>query len=191
MITPTPLKASLDKVGFGGGCHWCTEAVFQSLIGAEKVEQGWIASEGEASTFSEAVIVHFDASRISLEVLIEIHLHTHKSTSEHSMRKKYRSAIYYFDAEQHETVNRLLNDFQTKFNDRLITQILPYIRFRPSGMEIENYYFKNPKKPFCKSFIDPKLKLLLSTFSTVTDKEKLKHLNPNSYEFNTKSKELP
>lgn len=179
-----------ERIGFGGGCHWCTEAVFQSLLGVEKVEQGWIASQGEASTFSEAVIVYFDASQISLKVLIEIHLHTHKSTSEHSLRKKYRSAIYYFDAEQHETVNQLLNDFRTNFDNQLITQVLPYIKFKPSGMEIENYYYKNPNKPFCTSFIDPKLKLLLSTFSTVTDKEKLKHLNPNSYESTTKSEEL-
>jgi len=179
-----------ERIGFGGGCHWCTEAVFQSLIGVEKVEQGWIASEGEANAFSEAVIVHFDTARISLEVLIEIHLHTHKSTSAHSMRKKYRSAIYYFIEEQQGTVNQFLNDFRTDFDNQLITQVLPFIEFKPSGMEIENYYYKNPNKPFCTSFIDPKLKLLLSTFSSYADDEKLKHLNLNSYESDTKSKEL-
>ncbi len=100
---------NLEKIGFGGGCHWCTEAVFQSLKGVEKVEQGWIASEGEASTLSEAVIVHFDTSQISLVLLIEIHLLTHESTSEHSMRKKYRSAIYYFDVEQQVALNQLFN----------------------------------------------------------------------------------
>jgi peptide-methionine (S)-S-oxide reductase len=170
---------NLEKIGFGGGCHWCTEAVFQSLKGVEKVEQGWIASEGEASTLSEAVIVHFDTSQISLVLLIEIHLLTHESTSEHSMSKKYRSAIYYFDVEQQVALNQLFNGFQFKFDNRLITQVLPYVKFKPSGAEIENYYYKNPKKPFCTSFIDPKLKFLLSTFSTLADKEKLKHLYPN------------
>jgi len=181
---------NFDKIGFGGGCHWCTEAVFQSLKGVEKVEQGWIASEGGASTFSEAVIVHFDAARISLEVLIEIHLHTHNSTSDHSMRKKYRSAIYYFCEEQRLSINQFFEGLQNKFNNQLITRVLPYVKFKPSGDEILNYYYKNPKKPFCESFINPKLKLLLSTFSTYTDKEKLKHLNTNSYESDTKSKEL-
>ena len=135
-----------QKIGFGGGCHWCTEAVFQSLKGVQKVEQGWIASEVEAAVFSEAVIVHFDASRISLKILIEIHLYTHKSTSQHSMRKKYRSAIYYFDKEQQTMVNRLLSNLQPNFDNRLITQVLPYVSFRPSGAAIENYYYKNPKK---------------------------------------------
>lgn len=180
----------MELIGFGGGCHWCTEAVFQSLKGVTKVEQGWIASEGEANTFSEAVIVHFDAAQISLNDLIEIHLHTHKSTSQHSMRMKYRSAIYYFDSEQEVSINQLLSGLQSKFDNQLITRVLPYSRFKPSGEEIENYYYKNPKKPFCTTFIDPKLKLLLSTFSTFTDKEKLKHLNPNSYESASKSKKL-
>ncbi len=170
---------SLTKIGFGGGCHWCTEAVFQAIKGVEKVQQGWIASQDEATAFSEAVIVHFDASSISVRVLIEIHLRTHKSTSEHSMRTKYRSAIYYFNAEQHIIVRQLLNEFQSEFDHQLITQLLPYQKFKPSGSTMENYYFKNPKKPFCTSYIDPKLNLLRSTFASHTNKEKLKHLNPN------------
>ncbi|MFT4831775.1 MAG: peptide-methionine (S)-S-oxide reductase [Psychroserpens sp.] len=170
---------NLVKIGFGGGCHWCTEAVFQSLKGVEKVDQGWIASEGKAIAFSEAVIVHFDASQIPLPVLVEVHLRTHKSTSEHSMRNKYRSAIYYFNTEQKLILRDLLNEFQPKFDNPLITKVLPYQKFKTSGIDLENYYFKNPKKPFCTSYIDPKLNLLKSTFSTYTDKEKLKHLNPN------------
>ncbi len=74
----------IDKIGFGGGCHWCTKAVFQSLNGVNNVKQGWIASDGEAFAFSEAVIVEYNAKIIPLEVLIEVHLRTHKSTSEHS-----------------------------------------------------------------------------------------------------------
>jgi len=95
----------LTKVAFGGGCYWCTEAVFQSLIGVEKVAQGFISSEGKNDSFSEAVIVYFN-EKITLKTLIEIHLHTHKSTKEHSMRTKYRSAIYYFTKEQKKKVFR-------------------------------------------------------------------------------------
>lgn len=168
---------SLTKIGFGGGCHWCTEAVFQAIKGVEKVEQGWIASQDEATAFSEAVIVHFDASKISQKILIEIHLRTHKSSSKHSMRTKYRSAIYFFNAEQHILIKQLFHEFQSEFNNLLITQLLPYKKFKPTEINFENYYFNNPSKPFCTSYIDPKLNLLRSTFSAYTDEEKLKHLN--------------
>jgi peptide-methionine (S)-S-oxide reductase len=73
-------------VGLGGGCHWCTEGVFTSLIGITKVDQGWIASNSEHFSLYEAIEVYFDPAVISLSDLIEIHLHTHASSSNHSMR---------------------------------------------------------------------------------------------------------
>lgn len=166
----------LGKIGFGGGCHWCTEAVFQSLKGVAGVDQGWIASEGEATTFSEAVIVAYDMSKIPLKALIEIHLLTHKSTSDHSMRKKYRSAVYVFSESQDAEVNMILESFQAEFDHALITQVLPFIEFKPSKEEFKAYYYKNPHKPFCENFINPKLKLLLKRFSQYTNKDKLDHL---------------
>lgn len=84
----------LQKIGLGGGCHWCTEAYFLSLKGVEKVEQGWIASTPPNDAFSEAVLVHYDPSQIPLPVLIAIHLHTHAATKAHAFRSKYRSAVY-------------------------------------------------------------------------------------------------
>src|SRR3954451_12716902 len=96
-------KITYNKIGFGGGCHWCTEAVFLSLKGVEQVEQGWIASQPPYDAFSEAVVVTYDPLVITLTDLITIHLHTHASTSNHSMRQKYRSAVYWFDAEE-ETI---------------------------------------------------------------------------------------
>jgi peptide-methionine (S)-S-oxide reductase len=93
------------------------------------------------------------------------------------MRKKYRSAIYYFNEEERELILAILKRFQSKFDNQLITQVLSFVSFKPSGNEIQNYYYKNPVKPFCTSFISPKLKLLLSSFSIFTDTEKLKHLN--------------
>ncbi|MGJ8551149.1 peptide-methionine (S)-S-oxide reductase [Winogradskyella wichelsiae] len=153
------------KIAFGGGCHWCTEAVFQSLKGVSNVEQGFIASHDENSSFSEAVILYYDADIISLQVLIEIHLRTHKSTSTHSMREKYRSAIYSFSGTQKIESETILKKFQPIFKNKLITKVYPFSAFKASRKAIQNYYQKNPKKPFCERFINPKLKLLLIDFS--------------------------
>lgn len=99
----------MQRIAFGGGCHWCTEAIFQQLRGFSQVEQGWISStHSEATTPSEAVIVHFDRSIISLDILTEIHLFTHNATSNHNLREKYRSAVYIFsDVQRKETQNIL------------------------------------------------------------------------------------
>ena len=169
--------SAVQKIGFGGGCHWCTEAVFQSLIGVEQVEQGWIASEGEAFAFSEAVIVHYRPNEISLEVLIEIHLHTHKSTSAHSMREKYRSAIYFYSEEERELLASILKQLNNYFDDQLVTQILPFSSFKPSREAIKNYYYSNPNKPFCETFINPKLTLLTQRYSNYANMDNLQHLN--------------
>jgi peptide-methionine (S)-S-oxide reductase len=167
---------SESKIALDGGCHWCTEAVFQSLIGVFKVEQGYVASIGNASSLSEAVIVHFNAKDISLKTLIEIHLYTHKSTSNHAMRIKYRSAVYTFSEVQKQEVGQIIETFQIVFEDKLITQVYPFQTFKASRSEITNYYYKNPKKPFCKRFINPKLEVLLNQFSSAVNQEKLEHL---------------
>ena len=163
--------ARLTKIALGGGCHWCTEAVFQSLKGVNLVEQGFVASTNENSSFSEAIIVHFDTEIISLQILIKIHLHTHKSTSAHSMRKKYRSAIYTYSVAQFNTSLNILKGFQTEFDNKLITKVLPFSEFKASREAIQNYYQKNPDKPFCRRFINPKLEVLLEKFSDQLNQE--------------------
>ena len=166
----------LTKIAFGGGCHWCTEAVFQSLKGVEKVDQGWISSTEKNNAFSEAVIVHSNVQQIDLKTLIEIHLLTHKSTSNHSMRKKYRSAVYYFSQDQKKEVFKLIEKIQSNFENKIITKTLEFKGFKPSTEEFRNYYQTNPDKPFCKNYINPKLKLLINKFSNLVNNCKVSHL---------------
>ncbi len=155
----------LRKIGLGGGCHWCTEAVFQSLKGVFKVAQGFIASTGVYDSFSEGVIVHFSEETISLKDIIAIHLHTHNSTSQYSMRSKYRSAVYAFSDEDTGLISGLLEELQSDFDKSLITQVLPFKKFKPSESQFHDYYFTDPERPFCKTHIAPKLLLLKAKFS--------------------------
>lgn len=148
------------KIGFGGGCHWCTEAVYQSLRGIERVDQGFVASVSPDDTFSEAVIVEFDPIIIPREVLIEIHLRTHASMSEHSMRKKYRSAIYVFSDEQGIDAQRDLKELQRGFDKKLITRVLLFASFKHSEDRYKNYYQNKKESPFSQCYIDPKIGLL-------------------------------
>ena len=148
----------------GGGCHWCTEAVFNALKGVEKVEQGYLAAFGENNVFSEGVIVHYRPSAIRLHDLIKVHLHTHASTSAHSFREKYRSAIYSFDSKEIKEVEKILTEFQNNFKDKLITKVLAFRDFKASREQIQDYYKKNQNAPFCQRYIIPKLQLINEHF---------------------------
>ena len=175
------MLVNIEKIPFGGGCHWCTEAVFQSLKGVIEVEQGFVSSDGENESFSEAVIVHFDIEKIILKTLVEIHLLTHKSTSEHAMRKKYRSAIYYFDRNQKKEVVKILDDLQARIDSKIITKILAYKSFKSSDERFLNYYFNNPSKPFCETYINPKLQVLMQHYGKYVDAQRLKIPNYESH----------
>lgn len=154
-----------SKIALGGSCHWCTEAIFQALKGVSKVSQGWIASIDENESFSEAVIIEFNENLIDLKTIIEVHLHTHSCTSNHSMREKYRSAIYYYSDEQKKDALEIITHLQKDFENKIITQVIPFQFFRLNIEEQLNYYQKNPEKPFCKNIINPKLKKILALFS--------------------------
>lgn len=154
----------LRKIGFGGGCHWCTEAVFQSINGVANVEQGFIASTGVHTDFSEAVVVHFSEDSISLKDIIAIHLHTHNSTSQHAMRNKYRSAVYVFSDVDINAISMVLESLQDDFHEKLITQVLPFRTFKSSSSQFHNYYDTDPERPFCKTHIHPKLQILKAKY---------------------------
>lgn len=164
------LIKSLEKIAFGGGCHWCTEAVFQTLKGVHKVEQGFIASAVPNDSFSEGVMVHYDPQIVRLEQLLEVHLHTHKSTSNHSFRTKYRSAMYWFKEEQESAFAKAILHLQPQFSKPIITKALPMITFKLNDESFLDYYKRNPKAPFCTRYIDPKLKLLKEHFKEVIHK---------------------
>ena len=163
----------MSVIGLGGGCHWCTEGVFKSLLGVENVNQGWIASAEDSESYSEAIEVRFNESIITLHDLINIHLHTHAATSNHSMRQKYRSAIYVYDEKQHQPAMESLSKLSLSFDKPVITQVYRFADFRQNKTELLNYFYTSPTRPFCKTYIHPKLKILLSEFKRHVDTEKL------------------
>ncbi|MEM7731762.1 MAG: peptide-methionine (S)-S-oxide reductase [Pseudomonadota bacterium] len=157
--------SDLTTIGFGGGCHWCTEAVFASLRGVATVEQGFAKSGPPNDGWSEAVRIEFDLSLIPLRVLTEVHLRTHSATSSHKMRGKYRSAVYVVSETQTDEVHDLLQELQNEFETPLVTQVLPMTGFRLSDPRFHRYFERNEGGPFCTRYIDPKLAFLRERFS--------------------------
>jgi peptide-methionine (S)-S-oxide reductase len=112
-----------DKIALGGGCHWCTEAVFQSLLGVLKVEQGYVASIGDNGSFSEAVIV-FLIRMISLQTLIEIHLQPIK-VAQIILCELNTDRQFIRFLNQRQEVVQIIETLQ-KLEKKLITQVFPF-----------------------------------------------------------------
>ena len=153
------------RAGFGGGCHWCTEAVFKSLQGIGEVKQGFISSDAPHDTFSEAVDVTWDDDQIGFDDLIAVHLATHASTSRHKMRGKYRSAVYVHSDEDAAEAWRILDRIATETDSVFVTEVMAHRDFKPSDQRFQDYYTKNREGPFCESYIEPKLALLRQRFA--------------------------
>lgn len=151
---------NLAGITLGGGCHWCTEAVFQRLSGVIEVEQGWARSNPPADEWSEAVTVHFNPEQISLTELVRVHLYTHSATKAHSLRGKYRSALYSCNESQQQQLTEILATLADEFLQPLVTLILPLEGFKASPAEYQNYYQTDPDRPFCQVYIAPKLEKL-------------------------------
>ena len=153
----------LARIGLGGGCHWCTEGVFVSLQGVHRVDQGWIASQPPHDALSEAIVVHYDPTVVTLAELIAVHLRTHSAAGNHPLRERYRSAVYYFDGEAPST-EAALNTVAESIPGSVITRALPFVTFKASLPEHWDYYRADPERPFCVRYIQPKLDALARTY---------------------------
>jgi peptide-methionine (S)-S-oxide reductase len=155
----------MEKIGLGGGCHWCTEGVFQSLRGVAQVDQGFVRSDPPADGWAEGVIVQFDASAISLGTLIEVHLRTHSAFRPFTPTAKYRSAVYVFDEIQQRDAAAAIAAMQPEFEKPIETRILAFRGFKLSDPRFLNYYQTDPERPFCRRYIDPKLEIIRRNFA--------------------------
>ncbi|KQC33178.1 peptide methionine sulfoxide reductase [Nonlabens sp. YIK11] len=149
-----------QTLGLGGGCHWCTEAVFQQLKGVSNVRQGYIKSESPIDSWSEAILLDIDPAMVSFEKILDVHLATHASTVAHQRRSEYRSAVYVMNDAQMEEVKVVMSSLSRKRNKKYITQILPFADFKASRESIQDYYRTRPDAPFCVKYIEPKLEIV-------------------------------
>lgn len=157
----------MEKIGLGGGCHWCTEGVFQALRGVHQVDQGFIQSEAPSDAWAEGVIVGFDSTMISLETLAEVHLRTHSANGSYAPDGRYRSAIYVFAESQRLVAARVVDQFARGSGEAARTLVLPFVGFKPSQARYQNYYRSDPGRPFCRRYIDPKLDYIRRHFAHI------------------------
>lgn len=157
----------------GGGCFWCSEAVFVELRGVERVVSGYTGGHVENPTYkqicgkqtghAEVVQITFDPAIISFQSLLEVFFTTHDPTTLNrqgaDVGPQYRSAVFYHNEGQRETAVSVINAFteQTIWPNPIVTEVTPADVFYPAEEYHQNYYANNPYQGYCMAVIAPKV----------------------------------
>jgi peptide-methionine (S)-S-oxide reductase len=177
----------MEKATFGGGCFWCTEAIFKRLKGVSEVVSGYAGGLMDDPSYSvvstgstghaESVQITFDPSIISYHILLEVFFATHNPTTPNQqgadMGTQYRSIIFYHSGEQQKQAEEEISTLEKekKYDSPIVTEVVPFKSFYTAEEYHQNYYDANPTYPYCSVVIDPKIKKLLSQFGDKVKEE--------------------
>jgi len=157
----------------GGGCFWCTEAVFGEMIGVIRVEPGYSGGQLANPTYeqvstgttghAEVVQITFDADVISFREILESFFAMHDPTTLNrqgsDMGTQYRSIIFYHNSEQKAISQELIGELDNAkaYDAPIVTQVKPFKAFFKAEDYHKNYFKRNPEKPYCRLIIAPKI----------------------------------
>ena len=164
---------------YGGGCFWCTEAVFQRLNGVKSVVSGYAGGKNPNPTYeevctgtsghAEVIQIEFDPSKISYESLLDIFWVAHDPTTLNrqgaDVGTQYRSVIFYHNDRQKEAAEKSKKAAASQFKDPIVTEISPLPKFYKAEAYHQNYYNNNPNAGYCRVVIRPKLDKLVKKLS--------------------------
>jgi peptide methionine sulfoxide reductase msrA/msrB len=160
------------KATFGGGCFWCTEALFQQLKGVTKVKSGYSGGAIINPTYrevcsgmtghAEAIEVSYNPDEISFEDLLKIHLTTHNPTTPNrqgaDVGTQYRSIIFYRNEAEKAATAKVIAEVQPSFDAKIITELKSFDAFFTAEANHQDYYNNNSEGRYCQAVIDPKLR---------------------------------
>jgi peptide-methionine (S)-S-oxide reductase len=171
---PATMTESTELATLGGGCFWCVEAVFERFNGVIDVVSGYAGGHTPNPTYeqvcsdttghAEVVQIKFDPRRITFAQLLEIFWEAHDPTTLNrqgaDVGHHYRSIILFHDDAQKETALASKRKAATRFQDPIVTEIVPLEAFYRAEEYHQDYFRKNPDAPYCKIVISPKLRKL-------------------------------
>ncbi len=177
----------MNTAVFGGGCFWCTEAVFQMLKGVSKVESGYAGGELENPSYervsggntghAEVIRVTYDPAIISYEDLLTVFFGSHDPTTPNrqgnDVGEQYRSVIFYTSDEEKVVAEKLMDDVQKSLTDgtRVVTQILPLTKFFAAEDYHKDYFKTNTSASYCQLIIEPKVEKVRKRFAELVNPE--------------------
>jgi peptide-methionine (S)-S-oxide reductase len=181
---PTPEKPVKEALAtFGGGCFWCTEAVYLRVDGVLGVQSGYAGGQDDAPTYesvstgetghAEVIQVRYDPARVSYTKLLDVFFATHDPTTLNAQGAdhgtQYRSIVLTHDAEQarlaRETIAALTK--AKTFADPIVTEVAPYTRFFPAEAYHQDFFARNPRQGYCRAVVAPKVEKFEKKFGDI------------------------
>jgi len=167
-------KVNMETIVLGGGCFWCTEAVFEKLDGIKDVISGYAGGEILNPTYkqictgntghAEVIKITFDSAVISFTAILDIFGDCHDPTTLNrqgaDVGTQYRSTIMYLTEKQKELAIQWKEKLSKKLEDPVVTEIVAVPVFYSAEEYHQDYYRKNPNEGYCNFVIRPKLKKL-------------------------------
>jgi peptide-methionine (S)-S-oxide reductase len=180
MANDVPVPKLICKATFGGGCFWCTEAVYAQIKGVKSVTSGYIGGEVPNPTYkdvctgltghAEAVEIEYDPAVVPYEKLLEVFFATHDPTTKNrqgaDVGTQYRSGVFYHDDEQkriaEEVIKRL--DASGAFPAKIVTEVTKATTFYPAEDYHQDYFANNARQPYCQAVVAPKVDKVRKVF---------------------------
>jgi peptide-methionine (S)-S-oxide reductase len=169
-----------EFITLGGGCFWCTEAIFQRLKGVVRVLPGYSGGQTENPTMqqvyagdtghAEVVDIEFEPSVITLKELCEIFFTLHDPTTlnrqGNDVGDEYRSIIFYRNDEQKVLAEDIIKGFAASlWDDPIVTELSPFTKFWPTTEDQVDYFNNHPNAGYCQIIINPKIQKLRQKFT--------------------------
>lgn len=178
---------NIQTAVFGGGCFWCTEAIFQRLRGVTSVTSGYSGGHVANPTYeevsegttghAEAIKIEFDPEQISYKDLLNVFMSTHDPTTKdrqgNDVGTQYRSSIFYMTDEQKNIADNYIKELTEEkiFSRPIVTEVKTFDKFYEAESYHKNYYNQNSNQPYCQFVIDPKIAKLRAKFAPLLKDE--------------------
>lgn len=185
--TGSMMKEGLQVATFGGGCFWCTEAIFQMIEGVDTVVSGY--SDGNtlnptyedictgATGHAEVIQIAFDPKKVTYIQLLKVFFETHDPTTLNQQGAdrgtQYRSIILTEGVEQKEQALSIIAELEKNniYTSKIVTEVKALDVFYPAEKYHQDYYNQNTNQGYCRAVITPKVEKFEKTFSELIKKD--------------------
>lgn len=167
-----------ERITLGGGCFWCTEAVYERVDGVTAVESGYCNGHIERPTYAqvcegttghvEVVRIDFDPARIPLREILEIFFTVHDPTTlnrqSNDIGTQYRSGIYWHAEDQRPVIDAVCAEVNAAHSGRVVTEVAPLRNYWPAEPYHQHYFANHPGQGYCAFVVAPKVQKFQQTF---------------------------